>query len=105
MAETDSWNIEMGENTADENQEEEVNGAANEGLYPEFVRYIEEWLIHNLFQLSGQALRNIYLQLHAYFTACSYTGHGWLAAPNPSPESGDINDESNEEPPTLSREN
>ena len=104
MAEQDTWNIDIGESAAEETQEGEVNVAASDGLYSEFVRYTEEWLVHNLFVLSGQALWNIYLQLHAYFTSCPYTGRGWLAAPNPSPEAGDVDDENNDELPTLIRE-
>ena len=79
---------------------DELNESMIDRLCGEFVRFIENYLLANLFTLSAQTLWTIYLQLHMYFTAYPYTGPGWQPAPNPSP----VHDEDDDEPPTLTRE-
>ena len=104
MAEQDTCNIDIGESGLEETHEGELNEPAIDWLCSEFVRFIEEWLLHNLFSLSGHVLWNIHLQLHTYYTACPYTGLGWQPAPNPSPEADDRDDGNDDEPPTLTKE-
>ena len=109
----------MGEPLNDENESEwdaylvtveENEGEAHTGLNEplierlcnDFVRYIEEYVLLNLFSMSPMFLWNLYVQLHIHFTACPYMGLGYQPAPNPSPEARPRDDE--EEPPLLTRE-
>ena len=98
----------VGNRTTSENGDGATAGEWNEPLVDQlcadFRRFVEEYVLQNLFTLAENVRWSIYVQLRQYYTGRAHRGVLWQPARNPSPTGDDEFDTSNDEPPILTRE-